>query len=1026
MSEVAFIVVLLVILFGSGLAALIIALSSLDKISSLKTEINALGSRIDTLQSRFSRESFATQETNTPTPPIPGIVAPAGPLEGASRGVPSAATPTPHTLAAPPDKIPDSPSIIPPVIDTATAGNADRHPPKTTDTTSWSDTLGKNFARYWTGILGALALVTGLVFLGILTALRFGALPRVLMITLAACTLLFTAFLLRRGIKNHLQGPVWKDNLAAWLRAAGGALILFSAIASSSVPGLQWVQSELHGYLLLFVAIAVNVWLSVRSRWQAQLSFHSIICLVALAIAPPSGISLAAALAASFITTIPATRRGWNWHLIMAEAAFFTFTFIWRTGPLPEFPPLIEGSPLRIEGLLALGALVLAILPILFIAWLPGTRLGGRNAIIARALAWSILAAGIFSYSTESKLFAPLFLLFALCAWVTPILFVRFKRPEWLRVLDTLSALALGLGASFSLIRFEPDMLVVLTVAFFFVAALSLDRRNSTLVIKVCDFVMAGLVSFSALYFLYTAITNSNLIQPQALLHFSALWSPSIFHSLTAIILAATLWLSKKNSIRSITGMALIAILAISRLFPSGGMLVHSSQRLVLTAPHSSILFMGLLILLVLVPKLRCHFTFIYHACLALCAASIIALFPLLFTDEESFTLPLRLLWAFGLALPSIAPFILARVEKKAIPVWALPSATLAGALILPVLIFSPTIAWSAIALSIYTALILIMSRKLDNERNQNALRVSAFVIQLIVCTLLVPQSDMLRYNDALSIHEFNPLWYKAGNIAIMVALFSLASQIIYHKNAVSRTRVLRTSLGFIILFLFSYFDFTQPFLRYSILSLVLLALSRLWRAVLTRPLFHRYDQHPAIVHSKTIALDLASHSYWSWIAALASFFFFLVFTDSLSNAYFIMAAICVLAYTILALLPESFGKEGVWASRFDTWPSRFFVWPLFCITLLGTLAGEFTGLLSILLFIQSLIIFTLGIIYRDRLSRPVSWSILILGFLHLFFVDLARADSLGRAMVFIIAGLSLLAMNFIYNRFAVEKKEED
>ena len=83
--------------------------------------------------------------------------------------------------------------------------------------------------------------------------------------------------------------------------------------------------------------------------------------------------------------------------------------------------------------------------------------------------------------------------------------------------------------------------------------------------------------------------------------------------------------------------------------------------------------------------------------------------------------------------------------------------------------------------------------------------------------------------------------------------------------------------------------------------------------------------------------------------------------------------------------------------------------------------AWSFSGpALTTLYIITSFTVFALGIGLKEGLFRPLSYGLLAYCLVRLVFFDMARADTLERAVVFIIAGAVLLGMNWLYNRFGV------
>ncbi|OWP61736.1 hypothetical protein CDA63_17905 [Hymenobacter amundsenii] len=96
---------------------------------------------------------------------------------------------------------------------------------------TWWEKTEKVLLDNWTGILGAVVLVTGIGFLGVYTALRVSAPLRFGMITAFAAALL--------GLHYFLKPKPFAAKLNVWLQSSAAAVFLFACVGAVSVPGLQ-------------------------------------------------------------------------------------------------------------------------------------------------------------------------------------------------------------------------------------------------------------------------------------------------------------------------------------------------------------------------------------------------------------------------------------------------------------------------------------------------------------------------------------------------------------------------------------------------------------------------------------------------------------------------------------------------------------------------------------------------------------------------------------------------------------------
>ena len=151
---------------------------------------------------------------------------------------------------------------------------------------SWWERAATLLLENWTGILGAVVLVTGVGFLGIYAALRMAPPFRFLMVCAFAGGLL--------GARFALHGKAFARQLNGWLLSSAAAIFLFACVGAVSITGLRWATPPFD-YLLLLMGVSANLWLAWRASRQEVATLHGVLSLVALAVLPPTGITLAAA-----------------------------------------------------------------------------------------------------------------------------------------------------------------------------------------------------------------------------------------------------------------------------------------------------------------------------------------------------------------------------------------------------------------------------------------------------------------------------------------------------------------------------------------------------------------------------------------------------------------------------------------------------------------------------------------------------------------------------------------------------------
>ncbi len=299
---------------------------------------------------------------------------------------------------------------------------------------TWWERTEQVLLDNWTGILGAVVLVTGIGFLGIYTALHVSPLLRFGMITAFAAALL--------GGHHYLKTKPFAAQLHVWLQSSAAAVFLFACVGAVSVPGLQWAGPPL-SYLLLLAGVAANLWLAWSASREAVATLHGVLSLVALAVLPPTLLPLAAAASVTAFSIFITYRQRWKYQLLLSIVSFFAFHQFWHyhAGPATGTARLAAMALVLLVGVVA--AVVqyrrvyasLRFDPLLF---------------SAHVLNWTCLGINLYQYSTGSPWkTVPLGLGALLTFWVARQ--ARQLGIRWLFRTDSIISLMLALFTAFSL-----------------------------------------------------------------------------------------------------------------------------------------------------------------------------------------------------------------------------------------------------------------------------------------------------------------------------------------------------------------------------------------------------------------------------------------------------------------------------------------------------------------------------------------------------------------------------------------------
>jgi len=959
-----FIAVLFALAFIGGS---ILAYVNAIRIKRLKMELEAIKTHLGLT------ESLPVESSSESTRPLPAVQEVPKPTAGSTKTGRS-------TAAEPAAKATHSTRPVPKTVPSGSPKWRRFHAAAYRSLFSRAD---RAIARYWTGILGVIALVVGFSFLAILTALRVDRFPRFLMLIGVAALFFIAARLVRRRGRFVL--------FSAWFQSAAGALVLFACLGSAVIPWLRWVNSEPQGYLLLAIGILVNLTFALTGSVPWFASFHILISLAALAVAPASTATLIAAVFITGVCSVPALRRSWSFHLLIAETAYFAFVAVWYINhPVPG----------EVTGLLAAASLLAAFLPGFLTPYLLKDSTATPFGFGARAASWLYLGIGSLAFTPGSELVSAVLLLLAVAVYFLPRVSGRPTAP-WLTRTDAIAALGLSLLAAGGLIRLEMDLNLATAIAYILTLLVSLDTRADRLTRDAAVGSQAALgilLTVSALFgafglrfpltgtlttvqattviagvFLATAaqLTARTTVSGETKFH----WSRQVTGILLSLLLLGLYT-------QTVTLKVLPGWLRLSGavLLPAGllGLAIHHRRPL----PGFRI---GLAALIVLAHQVNLVFAVEGE------------------TTAWGFT-P-RLLHGILLLAAAILLISFSGREKSRVPIWI---GIVLAALDLMALSVSLTrnldeswwiLLWALLGLAAYAALHAFSRRLREDARRPveiTGIAVSlitvAFLIILFLNGIIATTPMVLRLaTETLSIlglvaWAWRPLvrsreasrtvW---SALAVAGACIFLALEV--PEDFVAFTQALSAVLILTIATRGPYFLH-----RLKILSLVP------WAAGLFATIFYTGGR---------IFLDVSlfSPNWWLGLAGAAAALVYIAFSYILDVDATGPAERFIRKHRHQLLFLPWFATAGI-----------FFVF-------------SFDGpALTTLLIAESFALFALGILLKEPLFRPFSYALLAYCLFRLVFTDMAEADTLERALVFIVSGALLLGMNWIYNRFGQEK----
>lgn len=184
--------------------------------------------------------------------------------------------------------------------------------------------LSARFMENWTGIIGSLILVLGVGFFGVYTALHMSPFQRFFLITGFAVLL----FALHLFLRNRAR---WSQ-FSSWICSISGAVLLLACLgaASDKIQPL-WLQAGPAASLAIMMSgIAVNLFLAWWGKKEFFASFHVVLSLLALALAPRDNFIFIIAGIITLFSIVLIFKENWEINLLITLTAFFLYHLYWR------------------------------------------------------------------------------------------------------------------------------------------------------------------------------------------------------------------------------------------------------------------------------------------------------------------------------------------------------------------------------------------------------------------------------------------------------------------------------------------------------------------------------------------------------------------------------------------------------------------------------------------------------------------------------------------------------------------------
>ena len=867
--------------------------------------------------------------------------------------------------------------------------------------------IDRQIAGNWTGVLGVLGILVGIVFLGIYSALKVGPLGRT-MIVLSAAAILWLAYI-------YLKRKDFWEALSLWMRASSGVTFLIACVGSSSFEALKWVSNQWLGLVIFCIGVFANLWMGQSSKGQKYASFHTIMVFVFLALAPINAVTFILAAVVGVLNLLVNYRNSrWDFHTILVTVSYFLLNLFWYfqtqwgggevQAPVSHYAAIFCHLSFGLTGLMIHYRRAYANIPKITLP------------LISHLLLWTSLGINLYSHSQGSKL-TTLFLGFAAAATYYFSQLAKKQGINWVFTVDRSISLLISIICLATLSRWGIDQ----SSSFFI--ALPVITIFIKMNLRYGDKIVLGLGSFlfAGVCFLGFALHTSSLNSFEGIVY-SNFWTRSFFLIFSATATGYFLFgleknfpsLSKSDSLKKICSLVTSLSICVVPLMIFQMISIKNGFSLYILLP-----FVYYFILVVIRPLYRS----IYF--------------------DFSFLITVVLISIYSLAVSSV------KGHPSDLGLY-LSLANIVAALLIYKFSHSTYLKQRILWLPISLLAIFLISLGYYVARDGFPLGVG--VIWLSISTAFLLLKDQFKTENFISInreHENMPLFLLLSGLAILI-LFFARHFLVDIQNHIFWGSLKATQLIGILAVFVSFYYFIEskkhPQIHYQFSKFAfesVLECTFLISVALSLVHFNAHDFGLIAIALACIALFLSKKyfrlrifSYLFWVFSLLHLAFVATTSEmpsaflqnNLWNKNFIVILLQVIFFVLFYRQKHQLNNdiefEGI--SKFyrklrnplRSHSARQFVFPLFFgIAVFLYWSFEKTWL-SIAWTFLCLNLLILSLFFRESLFRTVAMIGVSVVVVRLLFFDLKDQDFFVKSIVFITVGVLLVAMNTIYRRF--------
>jgi hypothetical protein len=867
--------------------------------------------------------------------------------------------------------------------------------------------IEEQFAGNLIGVLGTIAVVLGVIFMAVYAVIQMGPIGRFGVICSSSAGLYVLFYLLNKK-------EIWK-NISLWIRSASGVIFLIGCIGSIGIGPIQWIYDPLLALLFLNLGLFVNLAMGFLNGGQVFASLHVLLSFMALVLIPLEPVTFAvAAIIAAVGILISYKNKKWDEHIIVTNLGFFGLQCYWvyneKPFPIDNIMAILFCAGVGIIGLLAHYRKVYE------------SEKLSTLALIAHMVTWATLGINVYLYSMGSYYSS---VILGMAAVSVFYLSAKAKKHAtgWLYISDRLMSLLLFFLAALSLQNLGASPFeIALLIAIFSVLFLKVISNEDDLSLNELIFQISCGVSLLA----YGAVCALTILNTTDL--YAGIYSTGMI-VVSFLILALVYPSIEKKTVDNEWGIELFSggkkifssLLGIPFAFHAG-----LAAVLVLSSKEEFSLMTESLVIMIPVAILLCTFylknkfkNMIYDITAFLTSTFIFVIYGFNFIDFSGNNYSLLLLWV-PLLCVSIVTLVFNKIEAiNQKVVW--PGIALVwGSLTIGIYIFTkdkfPMLGG---VLYLMMALIAVELKnwqpKLISGTGRHE-RMDIFVSCSAVASIAV---FLMRF---AFVDIQSELWIGVFKVRVLIEVFSIFVILYWwfdskKSSSESLSKYLDYLLETVLVTGFSYAmcEMSGQYLAllWSISAIVVLVISSQYK------LMGRFSFYSFLIYlCALISIGFISSS----LVTVSNLFYEKVWVLTL-----VSIAFCII-YLIVAIEKKWLKNSDEMDTIFSSFRSmhkmlklndtKFLMYPMLVAVTLFLIGSFSSTILSLLLIMECFVLFLISITLRQADFRIISMTGIALIFMRVIFYDLAGTDFFIKAIVFILIGAILIAMNTIYNRY--------